>query len=67
MERSLFNLNHLPNDDAFLWIMIIFRNFFMAYDIKQGRYPDPANKHNDHNDNFTGITEIRRDSHRKAN
>lgn len=66
VERSLFNLNPLPNDDAFFWIMEIFRNFFMAYDIQEGGYPDTANEHNDHNDNFTGIAEVRRNSHRKA-
>lgn len=60
------DLNHLPNDDAFFWIMEIFRNFFMAYDIQEGGYPNTANEHNDHNDNFTGIAEVRRDSHRKA-
>lgn len=65
VERSLFNLNHLPNDDAFFWIMEIFRNFFMAYDIQEGGYPNTANEHNDHNDNFTGIAEVRCNSHRR--
>ena len=46
--------------------MEIFRNFFMAYDIQEGGYPNTANEHNDHNDNFTGIAEVRCNSHRKA-
>ncbi len=49
-----------------LWIMEIFRNFFMAYDIQEGGCPNTANEHNDHNDNFTGIAEVRCNSHRKG-
>lgn len=53
----------LSNNDAFFWIMVILRNLFMTNDIEEGRNSDPANKHNNHNYNFTDITEFGSDTH----